>query len=368
MDFALSEERRMLQETIDRFISDRYNVTKRLQMVETDKGFDQDLWSEFADLGVIGALLPPEAGGFGGLGEDLTVVFESLGRGLVVEPFLATAVLGAGCLHLVGGQEALLEKVISGEVQLAFAHAEPSSRYDQTQVETIVSSLHQLTGRKAVVMNAPAADYLIVSARHEGDASDSHGIGLYLVKADAEGLDIRGYGTIDAGRAGEVTLHNTPAICLMENAFSVIEEVMAKATLCLCAEAMGAMEFAKDSTLEYLKTRKQFGRNLGSFQALQHRMVELVIECEQSRSAMMLASAHLEHDRIEREKLISAAKYLVGRTAKLCSEETIQMHGGIAMCWEYDVAHYAKRLVMIDHQLGDSDHHLDRFIAFSGDA
>ncbi|MAW13014.1 MAG: pimeloyl-CoA dehydrogenase small subunit [Alphaproteobacteria bacterium TMED150] len=364
MDFSLSDERRMLKDTAERFLTDCYNISRRHQAVADERGFDPQIWEELADLGLPAALLPPDAGGFGGSGEDITILFEAFGQSLVVEPFLASVMLGAWSLHLAGGQDDLLADVLSGQVQLALAYAEPDGRYDLFHCATTFAN-GCLTGHKSVVMNAGAADKILVVGRHLGETSDKTGLGLYLIDPKAKGLQLRSYGTIDAGHAADIQLHDCPAICLCEDAADILQQVMANATLALCAEALGAMEYCKNATIDYLKTRKQFGKNLGSFQVLQHRMVDLVIEIEQVRSSIMLAAAHLSQDNLRRDLHVSAAKSLVGRVAKLVSEETIQMHGGIAMCWEYDVAHYAKRLIMIDHQLGDADHHLDRFVALS---
>lgn len=364
MDFNLSDERRMLKETAERFLRDRYNIERRHAALRGESGFDIQIWQDLVELGLPSALLPPEAGGFGGHGEDISILFEAFGRSLLVEPFLASIMLGAWPLHLAGGQDQLLEKLLAGQLHVAFAAHEPGARYDLMHAATTFAD-GKLQGHKSLVMNAAMAEHIIVVARHDGAVGARDGLGLYLVDSDAAGLIVRSYGTIDAGHAAEIYLNDCPALCLCEEAADLIDAVAARAALALCAEALGAMEFCKETTVEYLKTRKQFGRPLGAFQALQHRMVDLLIEIEQARSATMLAAAHIDDKPISRDLHVSAAKSLVGRVAKMVAEETIQMHGGIAMCWEYDVAHYAKRLVMIDHQFGDTDHHLERFAALS---
>ena len=372
MDFSLSEERRMLKETAERYLRDRYPIEARHRAAAGDAGYDPARWQEMAELGLVGAVLPPEVGGFGGTGEDIALVFEALGRALVVEPFLATGILGATPLWMAGDdeQKALLEPVIEGGTTLAFAHGEPESRYSLFHVGTRAvadGDGWRLSGDKAVVLNGDSADWLVVSARVAGEVASEAGLGLFLVEKGAEGLEVRGYGTIEGSHAAELRLENVPARAIgpSDCAGPVIEATIARAALAVSAEAIGAMEVAKDMTLDYLKTRTQFGRPIGSFQVLQHRMVDMVLEIEQARSAVVLAAAHLDGPREERERLISAAKNLVGRVGRLVAEESIQMHGGIAMTWEYAVPHYAKRLVMIDHLFGDTDHHLERFQHFS---
>ncbi|MBX2854893.1 MAG: acyl-CoA dehydrogenase family protein [Rhodobacteraceae bacterium] len=374
MDFTLSEERRMLLETTDRYIRDRYPIETRQANVQREEGFNRDTWKELADLGLVGALLPPEAGGFGGAGEDLAVVFEALARGAVVEPFLASGVLGAWPLARAGGHTSVLEQVIAGEALIAFAHGEPQGRYGPSYVAATAASNGEggwswtINGRKTVVLNGDTADWLIVSARVSGHTDEEEGLSLFLVPAGM--AERRGYDSVEGGRAAEVILSDVrlPAENLLGEsgaAYPLIEETLARGALALSAEALGLMEVCKDMTLEYLKTRKQFGRPLGAFQALQHRMVDMALEIEQARSSVMLAAGRLEGERIERERTVSAAKHLAGRVGRLVAEEAIQLHGGVAMTWEYALAHFAKRLVMIDHLLGDEDHHLQRFMAFS---
>ncbi|MGI9374410.1 MAG: acyl-CoA dehydrogenase family protein [Hyphomicrobiales bacterium] len=375
MDFALTETRQMLQDTLRRFLAENYATETRNAIVESETGFSPEIWAQLAELGIIGALFAEDDGGFGGDGFDLAVVFEELGRAGVVEPFTDTGVLAGGLLATLGSdtQKAHLEGVISGQTQLAFAHGEPQSRYDLNHVETRATEAsysYTLSGHKSVVINGGNADYVIVSARTSGGASDEDGISLFLLPTDAQGLDIRTYPSIDGAQAAELVLRDCVAELLGEkdNAHGAIEYHAARTCAALCAEALGAMEKAKDLTVDYLKTREQFGRPIGKFQALQHRMADMLIEIEQVRSAVINLCGHLESDRIERERNVSATKNLVGRVGRLVAEETIQMHGGIAMTREYELAHIAKRMVMVDHRFGDTDHHLQRFIAFTKDA
>ena len=365
----------MLRDTAARLLRDRYPIQTRHAHAASDEGFSREMWAEFAELGLIGALLPAEVGGFGGTGPDIAVVMEELGRALTVEPFLATAVLGAGLIAEAGSeaQKALLEPVIAGTHLLAFAHGEPEGHYDLSEVRTRAEKSGDgwtLSGRKAVALNGDSADTLIVSARVAGGDTDEDGLALFLVDPGAQGVSRRGYATVEGGRAAEIELDgvrlNADALLgSAGKAYPVIETVTGRGILALCAEALGVMEVCRDMTLEYLRTRKQFGVPLGKFQALQHRMVDICLEIEQARSATMLAAGRLDAPRAERERCLSAAKNLVGRVGRLVAEESIQLHGGIAMTWEYALPHFAKRLIMIDHQLGDADHHLERFIAFS---
>jgi len=371
MDFTLSEERRMLKDTAERFIREQYPMGKRHEFAGDEGGFSRAMWREFGELGLIGALLPPEAGGLGGTGEDIALVFEALGRGLVVEPFLASAVLAGGVLAEAGAHEAL-EAVIAGEGVPAFAHGEPEGRYAPVHIATraVQDGGWRLTGSKAVVLNGGSADALVVSARVAGQVADEAGISLFRVDPTQSGVTRSAYALIDGGAAAEVTLEGAAASPLGEPgaAFPAIERAVGRGILAVCAEALGAMESAKDMTVDYLKTRVQFGRPIGANQVLQHRMVDLLIEIEQARSCVMLAASTLEADRLTRERNLSAAKHLVGRVGRQVAEEVIQMHGGIAMTWDAAVPHYAKRIVMIDHLFGDTDFHLDRFIRLSREA
>jgi hypothetical protein len=375
MDFELSEERRILRDTAARFIRDNYDMKTRHALATSAEGFSRDKWREFAELGLVAALLPAEVGGLGGFGEDILVVMEEIGRGLVVEPFLATAVLGGGLIAELGSeaQKAILEEVIAGTRLLAFAQGEAESRYSLSEVRTRAERRGdgwRLNGQKSVVLNGDSADLLVVSARTSGAADDEAGLAVFLVDASAQGVSRRGYATVDGGHAADVGLADVKVgedALLGEagQAFPAIERAVGRGLLALCAEALGTMEVCRDMTLDYLRTRKQFGAPIGKFQALQHRMVDLCLEIEQARSAVMFAAGKLEAPRPERERALSAAKNLTGRVGRLVAEESIQLHGGIAMTWEYALPHFAKRLTMIDHQLGDADHHLERFIAFS---
>ncbi|KQM80091.1 acyl-CoA dehydrogenase family protein [Xylophilus sp. Leaf220] len=372
MNFIHTDDRRMLADTLDRFVAEQYAFPARDRIARSGAGFDADLWRRFAELGAVGALFTEADGGFGGDGFDIAVVFESLGRGLVVEPFLGALVVGRAVA--AAGSAAQKERIaglVDGSTVAAFAFDEPASHYELAHIETTATRTGDgwtLTGAKAVVAQAEGADLFLVSARTGGAVDDEAGISLFLVPADTLGLAVRGYGRIDGGRAAELLFDGATvgadALLGGEGAgYPVLEQAAGAGVLALCAEALGAMEVAKQATLEYLQTRKQFGTVIGRFQALQHRMADLLLEIEQARSAVINAAAALDADRPVRERALSAAKYTIGRVGTLVAEEAIQLHGGIGMTWELPLAHYAKRLVMIDHQLGDEDHHLARYIA-----
>ncbi|MBY4794066.1 acyl-CoA dehydrogenase family protein [Burkholderia multivorans] len=376
MDFQHTEDRRMLADTLNRFIAEQYPFAVRDRIAQSADGFDRTMWRRFAELGAVGALFPEADGGFGGAGFDIAVVFECLGRGLVVEPFLGTLLAGRA-LSLAGGDahRTMLAALIDGSASAAFAHDEPGSHYELTTVRTRAERTSDgwvLTGAKGVVDQAALAAFFVVSARVAGRDDDAAGIGLFVVPANAAGVSLRDYRKIDGGRAAEVRFERVvlPADAALgehdgEQGAALLERVLGYGLLALSAEALGAMDVAKAHTLDYLRTRKQFGMPIGSFQALQHRMADLLLEVEQARSAVINAAAQLDAPRDLRERALAAAKYTIGRIGTLVAEESIQLHGGIGMTWELPLSHYAKRLVMIDHQLGDEDHHLARYIALS---
>ncbi|WP_266181374.1 acyl-CoA dehydrogenase family protein [Dyella humicola] len=370
MNFQHTEDRQMLADTLNRFVTEQYGFATRDRIAQSPDGFSKELWSRFAELGIIGALFNEADGGFGGDGFDIAVVFESLGRGLVVEPFLGTLIAGHAIARAGNAtQKALLAKLIEGTALATLAHDEPGSHYELSKVSTRAvrgADGWVLTGAKAVVQQGEEAGVFIVSARTSGADDAEAGISLFVVPRDAAGLAVRGYRKIDGGRAAEVTLNDVrvgaDALLGEEGAgFGILEHSIGLGVLALCAEAVGAMDVAKEFTLDYLRTRKQFGVAIGSFQALQHRMADLLLEIEQARSAVINAAAAIGAERVTRERALSAAKYSIGRIGTLVAEECIQLHGGIGMTWELPFAHYAKRLVTIDHQLGDEDHHLQRY-------
>jgi alkylation response protein AidB-like acyl-CoA dehydrogenase len=378
MNFEHTEERRMLADSLNRFIAEQYNFETRNRIAATPEGMSRDMWQHFAKLGIIGALFREDDGGFGGAGFDIAVVFEALGRGLVVEPLLGSAVLAGEAIAAAGNntQKALLAGIIEGSTIASFAHDEPETHYELARVQTSAQRSADgwvLNGTKSVVPQGEAAGLFVVSARSAGAIDDEAGISLFLVSKDTPGLVVRGYPTMDGGRVATLLFNDArlgadARLGEAGQGYATLERAVGRGVLALCAEALGAMEAAKVATLDYLLTRKQFGAMIGSFQALQHRMADLLLEIEQARSAVINAAAALDEDRLTRERALSAVKMSIGRIGALVAEECIQLHGGIGMTWELPLAHYAKRLVMIDHQLGDEDHHLQRYIALGKQA
>ena len=365
MDFDLSDEQRLLKESVDRLILDQYQFQQRKQYMAEPAGFSPAMWSRFAEQGLLGLPFPEAMGGFGGGAIETMIVMEAFGRGLVVEPYFATVILAGGLLRRAAEPAlaaALVPQITAGSLRLAFAHIERHSRYDLANVTTSAQrdgGDHVLSGAKSIVLHGDAADKILLTARLSGAQRDRDGIGLFLLDADAQGVARRGYPTQDGLRAAEFTLTDARATMLNDNALPLIEHAVDEAIAALCAEAVGLMQVMQDLTLEYLKTRKQFGRPIGSFQVLQHRAVDMLTALEQARSmAMFAAVMAAEENPLERRRAISAAKSQIGRSGKLIGQEAIQLHGGIGMTMEYSVGHYFKRMTMIDQLFGDADHHL----------
>ena len=370
MDFELNEEQRLLKDSVERLLADHYEFEARKTYMEAPEGFGRELWAKYAELGLLGLPFEERFGGFGGGPVETMIVAEAFGRALALEPFLATVVLGGGLLRHGGSDEqraALLPKIGDGSLLLAFAHSERRSRYHLADVATSArrdGSRFVLDGAKTLVLHGDVADKFLVSARVSGDRRDPQGIGLFLVDAAAPGVSRRGYQTIDGQRAAELTLAKVAvepegAIGKPGDAFALIRRVVDEAIAALCAEAVGAMAAMHELTVEYLKTRRQFGVPIGTFQVLQHRAVDMLIALEQARSMAMLATMMVaEENDAERHKTIAAAKVQIGRSGRLVGQQAVQLHGGIGMTMEYKVGHYFKRVTAIDAMFGDADHHL----------
>ena len=370
MDFQHSEDRRMLADTLARFIRDKYSFETRQRIAQSSAGCSREMWQRFAELGALAALFDEAHGGMGGTGFDIMVVFEAIGRGLVVEP-LAGALMAGRILGAIDGAVARreLEQLISGTRIVLLAYEEGDTGADLTRVSARAEAngnAWTLNGVKAVVHQAELADSFVVAMRTAGSPGDDDGLSLFLVPSDADGLNLRGYPLIDGGRGAELVMSDVKLggeALLLRDGHSMLQQAIDCGLLALAAESLGAMESAKAATLDYLQTRKQFGVPIGSFQALQHRMADLLLEIEQARSAVINAADTSAAAASVRQRTAAAAKYTVGRVGTLVAEECIQLHGGIGMTWELPLAHYAKRLVMIDHQLGDEDQQLARYIA-----
>lgn len=364
MDFQPTETRRMLSDTIGRFLEKEYPLSDRVEAGNSEIGYSKAKMQNLAELGIIGALFSEDHGGFGGDGFDIATVFESLGRGLVVEPILDHALM-AGHILASTDRAGEVAEIISGTRQVALACFENPCDFDISDVSTTASAQGDgwvLNGAKTSVNFADTADAFVVAANIDG----AGGHALFLVPTNAPGITLHSYQTVAGGRASEVAFENveigqTALLVSNDQGDAFLLEAIARGIIALCAEALGIMEAIKSMTMEYLQTRKQFGAPIGKFQALQHRMATVLLEIEQARSAVTNAANALDAPIDERERMVSAAKYSIGRIGQLVAEEAIQMHGGIGMTWEYDLGHYAKRLIMIDHELGDQDHHLMRF-------
>ncbi len=378
MDFDLTEEQSLLKDSVDRLIADRYDFESRKRFIAGPEGYSRENWRQFAELGLLAVPFAEEHGGIGGGAVETMIVMEAFGRGIVVEPYVSTVVLGGGLLRHAGSdtQKAeLLPQVAAGELTLAFAQVERASRYDLFDISTTAKKDGDgwvLNGEKGVVLHGDSADKLLVTARTGGDRRDRSGIGLFLVDAKAPGISRRGYPTQDGMRAAEITLDNVrvgPEGVLGDpaGALPVVERVVDEAIAALCAEAVGVMDRMRELTVDYMKTRKQFGMPIGSFQVLQHRAADMVVMIEQARSmaffATMMSAAD---DPAERGHAVSAAKVQIGRSGRFVGQQAIQLHGGVGMTQEYSVGHYFKRMTMIDTAFGDADHHLSRVAEAGG--
>ena len=358
MNFEHTDDRRMLADTLVRALRDGYPIETRNAGAYGEAGYDPAIWQQLTELGIVSALFDEAAGGFGGSGFDIMVVFEALGRALVVEPFLG-ALMAGRALVKAGGHDETLAGIVSGETIAAFAHDDGATPVTATKS----GDDWTLSGTKAVVSQAGAASVFVVTVEQDGDPL------VLLVPADTAGVSVRSFNVVEGGAAGDVTFENVTLGAEARvggegQGQAIVDAAVGAGLLALSAEAVGAMEFVKEATLGYLRDRKQFGVPIGKFQALQHRMATVLLEIEQAHSAVINAASAFDGDDARaRERALSAAKYTIGRTGALVAEETIQLHGGIGMTWEYAVSHYAKRLVMIDHQLGDEDYHLQRYIA-----
>jgi alkylation response protein AidB-like acyl-CoA dehydrogenase len=370
MDFNFKEEQLQFADALRRWVDKDYGFDVRQRIVHSASGVSDAAWNTLVELGMTALPVPEEQGGFSGDAVDMLVVMQELGRGLVVEPYFAT-VWGAKFLQLAGNQHHRLEDVAKGELKLACALGEKHARHDLADIKTIASingEGYRIDGTKTVVIHGGQAGALIVSARSAGTQRDTNGISLFVVPADTPGVMIRDYRTIDGQRAATVQFSHVavPASALLGKlggGWDMLEEAADYGVSLLCAEAVGAMDAIFAATLEYVKTRKQFGLAIGSFQALQHCMADMYIHLEQARSMAMLAAARMSCDAEERRRVASAAKVRIGQAAKFIGQQAVQLHGGMGVTDELPAAHHFKRLTMIDLTLGDVDHHLERFAA-----
>ncbi len=375
MDFELSDDQRLLKDSVDRLMADRYAFESRKGYAKEESGWSADLWGRYAELGLLGLPFPEEHGGFGGGPVEIMLVMEAMGRALALEPYLATVVLAGTAVRLgatADQQGAILPAIAEGAMKLAFAHSERQARYDLTNVATTARRDGRgwaLDGAKSIVFHGDSADKLIVSARTSGGQDDADGITLFLVDGVTDGITRRGYTLRDETRAAELSLHNvtvSDADVLGEvgKGFPIVSRVVEAGIAAMGAEAVGAMEAMHAMTLEYSRTREQFGKPIGQNQVVQHRLAEMLMSMEQGRSMAMLASISLdESDDAERARSVSMAKVGYGQAARYVSQQSIQLHGGIGMTEEYAVGHFFRRCMVIEHSFGDTAHHLARLAA-----
>jgi pimeloyl-CoA dehydrogenase small subunit len=378
VDFDLSEEQQLLKDSVDRLMADRCTFEKRKTYQAAPDGWSRDLWSQYAELGLLALPFAEADGGFGGGPVETMLVMEAIGRALALEPYFACVTLAGGVLRRAANEaqkSALIPKIAAGELLIALAHSEPQSRYDLFDIAASAKregESYILNGEKGLVLHGDSADKLIVSARTSGARRDASGIGLFLIDSAASGVSRRGYRTQDGARAAEVTLTNVrvgPEEVIGDPAagLAIVESVVDEAIAALCAEAVGAMQEALTQTVAYLKTRKQFGVTIGSFRALQHRASDMLVQLEQARSmaayAAMMAN---ESNLAERRKALSAAKIQIGQSARFIGQQAIQLHGGMGMTMETMIGHLFKRLSMIERQFGDVDYHIEKLANTDG--
>ena len=375
MNFELSEEQKMIQQSVERFVQDNYDLNTRIKLSTDESGYSAEYWNSMAELGWLGLPFGESDGGFGGNQIDTLVVMEQFGRGLVLEPYLASVVMGGGAIKR-GGSDSLkaeiLPELIEGKRQLSFAYAEPQSRFD---LDDVVTSARKegnsfiLNGHKSMVQNAESANQIVIVARTSGGQVDQQGITLFLVDGDADGLTRENFPTVDGLRASEITLESVSVkeervIGSVDGGFEILQAVANDAILALSAEAVGAMEVLYKDTVDYTQQREQFDHALSEFQVLQHRMVDMFMEYEQCKSMLFRATMEIVQDPKAAQKTIHGLKYLIGKAGIFVGENAVQLHGGMGVTEELRIGHFFKRLLVIDSMFGNSDYHLEKFSSF----
>lgn len=379
MDFNFTEEQSMVRDTVASFLQDKYDFETRRKIVASDSGWRADYWKAFAEeLGILGASFSEDLGGLGGGAIDNMIIMEEFGKALVIEPYLGTVVIGGGFMKHSGyaGAASVIEGIIGGSTTIAFAYAEPQSRYTWRDLKTTAKkdgSGYILNGHKAVVVGAPFASHLIVTARTGGAQRDTGGVSVFLVDKSLPGIVTRDYPTVDGGRASEVYFENVsiPADALIGGegeGLPLVDKVIDEATAAVGAEAVGVLRKLHENTLDYAKQRKQFGTAIANFQVLQHRMVDMFINVEQAVSMTYMANIKIDEDAATRAKAISSMKVQIGRACRFVGQNAIQIHGGMGMTDELAIGHYFKRASIIEGLFGSVDHHLKRYESLSFDA
>jgi alkylation response protein AidB-like acyl-CoA dehydrogenase len=375
MNFSINDEQTMLADSISRFIDSDYDFRTRQKIVASDDGYSRDMWETFAALGWTAVPFAETDGGLGGGPIEMMLIMEQFGRGLVVEPYLANIVLAGGVLKRLATsaqREQWLAPLIAGELQAALAFAEPQGRFNTNNVQVTAKEsgeAYVLSGKKTFVLNGGNADILIIPARTSGSSTEEAGISLFCIATDTPGVSRQRYPTVDGSQAADISLVDVKVFAanLLGNAndgHSTLQAVVDEATLAVCAEAMGVMQSLQDKTVEYTKNRVQFGVPISSFQSLQHRMVDTLMICEQSRSLLYWTVILNNSSDAKAASAISALKYQMGTAGIKLAEEAVQLHGGMGMTWEMDIGHYFKRMTAINILFGNADHHLDRYISY----
>jgi alkylation response protein AidB-like acyl-CoA dehydrogenase len=378
MNFDYTDEQNAIRDSLSKWATQQYDFEKRRAALASEDGWKSN-WATFAELGLLAAPLPEDFGGLGGGALDVSVVMEEFGKALVVEPYVPTVVIGAGALNYAGNaaqKDEHLTAIAGGERIIAFAQAEPKSRWALNDVSTSAKkdgAGYTISGQKAVVIGAPQADYLLVSARTAGGQRDAKGISLFLVPKNAKGVSTRDYPTMDDTRAAEVYFENVSVgadalIGAADGALPVIERIVDEANAAYCSEAVGCMRMMTSSTQEYAKTRRQFGKAIAEFQVIQHRLVDMFMASEESYSMALRATIKLSESDAERAKAVSAAKVSIGKHARFVGQAAVQTHGGMGVTDEMRVGHYFKRTTMLDATFGNVDYHLKRYTALNAKA
>ena len=374
MNFDITEEQQLVKDSVTRFVNENYELETRTAASSAEPGYSEAHWKTFAELGWLGLPFAEEDGGFGGSAIDTMLMFEEFGKGLVLEPYLASVILGGGVIRHGGSAEQkseLITKLAAGELKLALAYAELQSRFDLHDVTTTAKADgddYVINGAKSMALNAGTADHIIVSARTSGGQVDKEGISLFLIPRDAQGLEVKGFPTVDGLRAAEIELKGVkvPASAMVGAAgsgYSTLNAAINDGILAIAAEAVGGMEVLYKDTVAYTQDREQFDHPMSDFQVVQHRLVEMFMEYEQCKSLLYRATLEQAQESPTAQRTIHALKHMVGKAGYFVGENAVQLHGGMGMTEELRVAHYFKRLLVIDAQFGNSDHHLELFAA-----
>ena len=372
MNFELSEEQKMIQQSVERFVQENYDLTNRVKISSEDPGYSKEYWGSMADLGWLGLAFDEEDGGFGGNQIDTLVLMEQFGKGLVLEPFLANIVLGGGIIKRAASpaiKESIIPSLMEGKLQITLAYAEEQSRFDIEDVATAAREEDGgfiINGKKSMVLNAESADKIIVVTRTSGSQVDENGISLFIVDASSEGVEKQNFPTVDGLRASEITFEDVKVssealVGEKDKGFTILQAVVNDAILALSAEAVGAMEVLYKDTVEYTQQREQFDHALSDFQVLQHRMVDMFMEYEQCKSLLFRATLETVEDPDLAQRTVHALKHLIGKSGIFVGESAVQLHGGMGVTEELRVGHFFKRLLVIDSQFGNADFHLDKF-------